>query len=395
MTWILLGLALAPGAQPAPPSFIVHTPAGALSPAALEKLDEDWSIRLGGPTPRILAEGEWLSLRRTGSRLPPYPTKNCLLLTDGTHMVLGPESPYRLDDERLFFHPVHGPEIAVPLAYVTYLCRRVPDDRDDPALFLAQLSKAKRSRDVLYLRGGDSLEGTLVAPARGPSLAIKTGERAIDTPVEQIAVLAMNTELQTRPRPKKTYAHLVLANGARLQFSRLKVDGARGVLTGQSLSGARLEVPLADVIALTLRGGAMVDLSDLTPTGYTHTPFMGVKWPLALDTSVSGRQLALAGDHFDKGLGIHTQSHVTYSLGGQYRWFEALAGMEGTPDRRGQARLNVLVDGMPIVDRKELSGIVPLRISVAKARELTLRVEFSDFGDVRGNVNVADARLIK
>ena len=58
----------------------------------------------------------------------------------------------------------------------------------------------------------------------------------------------------------------------------------------------------------------MVYLSDLKPTAYDFTPYLRVRWPLVLDGSVDGRDLHLAGGVFDKGLGMHTASRVTYSF---------------------------------------------------------------------------------
>src|SRR5262245_54118553 len=58
------------------PRFIVHTIDGPLTSAPLERLGEDWSIGLGGAVPRSLAGNEWVSLRRDGLLLPPFPTRN-------------------------------------------------------------------------------------------------------------------------------------------------------------------------------------------------------------------------------------------------------------------------------------------------------------------------------
>ena len=77
--------------------------------------------------------------------------------------------------------------------------------------------------------------------------------------------------------------------------------------------------------------GQAVYLSDLVPKRYEFTPFfLEIQWPLVPDANVAGRQLSLGNDFYDKGLGMHTKSQVTYALDGNYRWFEARVGLEGT-----------------------------------------------------------------
>jgi hypothetical protein len=382
----------------APPTFVVHTIDGPVPAGTLEKLDEDWSIQLGGKTPRALAGTDWVSLRREGARLPPFPTKNCVLLTTGDRIRVEAGALFRLEEERLFVRPEKGTEISIPLAFLAYFCVRIPEGVDDPAQFLARMENIKRPRDILYLKGGDRIEGALVSPARGPVYTMNLGDRSVATPLDQIAILAVSTELQARPKTKKTFAHVVTIGGARLQFSGLRLDSRRRLLAGKTLFGANLDIPLEEIAALSIRHGQADYLSDLILSNYQHTPFLGVKWPLVPDGTVSGRQLSLGDDYFDKGLGTHTQSQVTYSLGGSYRRFEASVGIEEGTGQSGHAKISVTLDGRPVVFRKDLPGrgaILPLRLDVRKARAITLSVEYGDFGDVQGRVNWIDARLIR
>jgi hypothetical protein len=394
---LALSATYAPAQAPRLPDFIVHSTVGPLPAASVEELEEDWSIHLGGTTPRVLSGNMWVSLRRNGVALPSFATENSALLTSGDRIRLEPGAPFRMDEERLFVRTENGAEISVPLAFVSCLCLRVPRSVDDPALFLSWLDRSKRPRDVIYLKGGDSIEGTLLSAARGP-YTMRIGARSVATPLDQIGVVALNTELQARPKTKKIYAHVVTTSGARLQFSSLRLRPKSQVLAGKTLFGASLELPLAQVAALALRQAAAVYLSDLTPANYEFTPFLGVKWPLVADAAVTGRQLCLGEDYYDKGLGMHSQSRVTYALDGNYRWFEALVGVDAESGTTGQAKVSVALDGRTALFQKDLSGrdpIVPVRLDVRKARHITLLVEFGSLGSSRGRVNWADARLIR
>jgi hypothetical protein len=305
-----------------------------------------------------------------------------------------------MDDERISLQLANGADFNVPLAYLSYLCLRVPQEVDDPALFLARLDKSKRPRDVMYLTNGDSIEGTLAAPARGPVYTMNLGDRKVDTPLDQLAILAVNTELQARPKAKKTFARVITTGGARVHFSTLRVDnsGVQAKLSGKTLFGAMLRIPLSEVAAVSLHRVSAEYLSDLTPKRYQFTPFLGVTWPLVRDAAISGRQLAVGDDFYDKGLAMHAKSHVAYALEGKYRWFEALVGLERSNGGTAQVKISVFLDGKPALTAKTLTGrdpAFPIRLDVRAARELALLVDFGDFGDVRGRVNWADARLLR
>ncbi len=118
------------------------------------------------------------------------------------------------------------------------------------------------------------------------------------------------------------------------------------------------------------------------------------------DAAVSGRPLRLAGNTFDKGLGMHPRSRVTYTLAGGFRWFEAVVGLDDGRGPNGRVRLHVLVDGQEqdLGWNKELTGQdapLTLRLNVHKAREITLVVDFGGYGDVQAHVNWAEARLLR
>jgi len=398
---LLLFFLFVPTAQAedsAPPQFVVHSVDGQLPPAPLELIGEDWAIVLGGKNPRTLSAKEWLSMRREGAHLLPFPSKNSALLTTGDRILLEPGAAFRLEEESLYLVPEKGTEINVPIAFLSYLCLGIPEGTVDPARFLANLKKAKRSRDIIQLKSGDRMEGTLRSPAKGPIYAMSLGDRSVEAPLDQIAIVALNTELQARPKMKKSFAHVVTSAGARFQFSVVRLDPQKSTLIGKTFFGATLKVPLAEIAALSLRQGPAVYLSDLTPKKYEFTPYLGLSWPLAADAAITGRQLVVAGDYYDKGLGMHAQSKATYTLDGNFRYFEALVGLAEGTGVYGQARVSVLVDGSAVISRKELTQsnpAFPVRIDVSKGNELSLVVEFGHFGDVQGRVNWADSRLVK
>jgi hypothetical protein len=396
-----LAAALADAALAAEPdAFVVHSVTGVDFTGPLKKLAPDGSVQLGGARP-VISATEIVTIRRTPLHLPSFPERAVVVLTHGDRVPMDPEKPLKLDDGRLYFHvrpATRADPVRIPRAFVALLWLAVPEGTRDPDLLIGRLLDARRSRDVLLLRNGDQLAGTVTAidPAKG--VRIDANGREVTVALAQVSGIAFNTELQARLRRPKAYTHVVLVNGGRLSFSTMQLDAAK--LAGKTLFGARLEIPLTAAAALEPRSERVVYLSDIKPKSFEHTPFLNTSWPLAADAAVTGRPLRLGGNTFDKGLGMHSKSRVTYALDGRFRWFEALVGLDDRAGRRGRARLQIVVDGKEQIlgPEKELTGKdapLPVRIDVNKARELTLVVDFGSYGDVQAHVNWADARLIR
>jgi hypothetical protein len=256
----------------------------------------------------------------------------------------------------------------------------------------------RRRRDVALLRNGDRVEGTLLG-IDSEALRLKTGTgKEVTLGRDRIAALARNTVLARTPRPRTAYGRVILANGCRLSLTSAYTSN--GLLLGKSVFGAELKIPIAHLVALSVHQGPTVYLSDLKPLRYEHTPYLGLSWPYAVDASVAGRELSVGGSVYDKGIGMHSESRLTYDLGGAYHFFEALVGLDDQTGREGSAGIEVLVDGKAqnLGEPNELTmqrGPRLVRVSMAGARELTLVVKFGGRGDVQGHVDWADAKLLK
>ena len=222
-----------------------------------------------------------------------------------------------------------------------------------------------------------------------------------EVPLERIAALAFSTQLLARARPRQPFAHVVLAGGGRLSLTTAAVAADPQQLTATTIFRAAVTIPLCQMVALEMRQGRAVYLSDLEPSRYEHTPFLGLTWPCVRDGSVAGLALALRDRGvLDKGLGMHSGSRITYDLQGEYEWFEAWVGMDPQTGAKGSARIKVLVDGVEqdLGRDRELTAqgaALTLRIPVHRAKRLTLRADYGPRGDVQGHVTWGNARLIR
>ena len=379
------------GAEPTP-AFVLQTAAGDTVTGPLRQVGDDWSVRLG----ETAAEGRAVvALRRAGTPLPLFPQGEQLLFGNGDRIpgrVLG------LDGERLRVRLAGlgaGKEAALPLSALAVIWFHAPDDTDRPDLLRRQLASGRRARDTVLLRNGDTVEGVLTV-LTDRAVEVEVDRKPTALARDKVAAVAVSTDLAQPLRPRGPYGRLVLADGARVSVTGPScTDGE--TLTATTLFGAPVRVPVAQVVGLSLYQAAAVYLSDLKPRRFEHSPFLDTAWPLVNDGSVSGGDLRLGGGTYDKGLGVHSQSRVTYDLGGGYRRFEALVGLDDETAGRGAVRVRVLVDGKLREDRDVSAGdgVVAVRVALDGARELTLEVDYGPGRDVWGRVDWADARLVR
>lgn len=400
-SWLLVLVFAAPvAAQPAAPEFLAQTIEGTSRRGPLERLGEGWAVRLGGTAPGTLEPDELLALRRSDRVPPPQPVGEQAVLVNGDRI---PGTVGGMSGERVLFRlrPELGveKEARLPLAAIALLWFAAPEDEENPGRLMRQLLADTRSRDLVLLRNGDRIEGILAGIDSRTGVELEVNRRTVTVDRDKVAAIALTTDLGGIGKPRGSRARLILADGTRLTLaSPACIDGK--TLTGTTVFGVEVRIALTDLIALEVLDGRVVYLSDLKPKRYDFTPALDVHWPFIRDGSVVGDALRLGGGTYDRGLGMHSASRLSFDLGGNYRRFEALVGLDDRTGRGGSVRVGVLVDGKPrdlgtTGDLTAKNGPLPIRVDVRGARELTLVVEFGRRLDVEDHVNWADARLIK
>jgi hypothetical protein len=402
----VLALALAAQPQGGEVPFVAVTPGDERPSGKLVRLTPDFIARLATRAGEVEVR-DVLSLRRDAP-LPPFPTRPHLITATGDRIVgelLGG------DARSVRFAPSvaslkRGEAWSVPLTNTAAIWITEPpaDTPPDPAKYA--WVEGSKNRDIFRFRNGDTARGILrgLQPdARVPTLRFRPdagAERAVAA--KELAAVALNPALLRPKKPDGPYARAVFADGSRVALTALAID--RGVLTGETLFGQKAVFPLAELVALDVVQGKAVYLSDLKPKKVEQGGFLGVTWPWTADRGADGSPLKLlvAGGEstFDKGLGTRPRTLLAYDLGGKYRRFEALVGLNPDAGGRGAANVRVLVDGkahrVGRGDRPLAVGkAVALRLDVTGAKELVLEVDFGPAGSVEADVNWADARLVE
>jgi hypothetical protein len=385
------------------PVFIVRTAAGKEVRGSLRKIDADWSIEIGTGTVRKIAGAELVSLRQQGTALPPLPTDEHVILANGDRL---PVQDLRLVDEKLtFLHKDLGGDtkLSVPLAAVSVLWRMAPDGvADPPESFRRRLGGDKRTRDRILLRNGDTIEGNLqsITPE---NVQLEVNKKTVTALWKQTAAIALSTELADRLRPKGPYARVVLteptgSSGGRLTLTEATCDGT--TVRGKTTFGATVRFPLRRVAQLGILGSTAVALEEITPSKYEHLAYTDLKWAWSANGNVLGRDMRLGGSTYDRGIGMHAHSLLSFPLNGAYRRFETLVGLDQKDGRDGSVRVKVLLDGRAVDLGKKgvlthAGGPLRINVDVAGANTLTLEVENGENGPVRTVVNWVEARLVK
>jgi hypothetical protein len=385
-------------AQDAEPGrFRVERVSGPPITGVVEKVKPDGTIVFADNQPSTVPGPDVVALRRQGARLPARPTGEQIVFANGDQV---PGVLVGLVGERLRFRAaLGGTEMEVPLAVVSALWLAAPEGGEDLAGLRRRWASERRLGDRVLLRNGDVFEGSLLG-LEEKTLRIEVRRKEVRVERSRVAAVALNSTLISFPIRPGPYIHLVMANGTRLALASAECRDGRE-LAVKTLFGASVQVRMNEVVALDVRQGSAVYLADLKPRAYEQTPYLDLSWPFVTDGSVSGRDLCLEGNTYDKGLGVHAESRLTYDLSAGCRFFEAVVGFDdGNRLRDGDVRIRILLDGkqQDLGWDGRLTATGPahvLRIPVANARQLTLSVEFGRRGGVNGRIDWADARLLK
>lgn len=407
---LLAALSLSIPAEPGPPAsdtFVATSPLAEPSAGTLTKFSPDGTAELATPK-GVVKVHDAISLTRATEPPPPFPYGPLLITTTGDRI------PGRLlggDSENLRFRPSFSthdwsvPITAVKVVWVTGPPAATPINPTDYS-WLANRPK----RDVLQFRNKDVLAGTLDgfvpadgdgADAESPRLRFKpdAGETRTVSLME-LSTVAFNPSLARARKPKGPSAHLVLRDGTRLDVTGATIEAE--TLRARTLFGQSIEVPVADLVSLSAVRGKATLLGELKPKKVESGGFLGPVWPWAADRTVRGDPLRLLTPQgegtFDRGLGTHPRTTLTYTLDGKYRRFEALVGLDPVSGKRGQAAVRILVDGKehahPKLPTLSAGLAIPVSVDVRNAKELVLVVDFGPTGDVQADVNWANARLV-
>lgn len=249
-------------------------------------------------------------------------------------------------------------------------------------------------QDAAYWLSGARIEGTLKAFANA-GVEIDRGDLGSDEiPYKDLAAVFLDNERTPPPEDLRVVARL--ADGSAVVLTRA-FRVAAGQLFGETPGGLPVRVPTSRIAALSFLGGSFVHLSDLAPVEMKREPFFPLPegpaaeatldflCPVRVDRSPDNHIITLRGQRYYKGLGVRPRTELTFDLGGRFRTFEALCGIDdevlgpgyGRGAGTGSVVFAVKVDGRAAFESAPVQGgrdPVAVKIPVEGARTLTLVV---------------------
>ena len=329
---------------------------------------------------RKLALGDVRSIvfaDRPAAEAMAQPGRAVLLAEDGSALAL--RSP-AVRDGKVRAATACAGDVAVGLDAVARLL--LPRPHQTPAEVDRQvelLKLARGSADVLLVGAGGqwtAVRGVLDSLGGGRArLTYEDVETAMDA--NTVAAL-VPARVGKAPAAAEPAGHVRCTDGSRVAFASLSLAGGR--VTAESASLGRLNIDAASVARIDFRSARLTYLSDLAPAEARQTPFFDEQVPWQRDERAGGGgPLRLGGRGYEKGLGLHARCELSWELGGAYRSFTAVAGIDDSV-RAGAAVLTVTVDGKAAVKAVRLDRREPpqtIRIDVTGVRRLTVLADFA------------------
>ena len=169
-----------------------------------------------------------------------------------------------------------------------------------------------------------------------------------------------------------------------------------GMTTLKLPSGLDVKLPWAAVARLDVRSDRLIFLSDLEPTDIYEKSIATVgSWQR--DRSVRGKPLSIKGKNFDKGIGVHATSRLTYAVDPKFTTFAATIGIDDMTKGKGDCEFVILGDGKELL-RQRVRGseaATEIRVKLEGAKKITIAVEAGEDLDFADHGNWGDARLIR
>lgn len=198
-------------------------------------------------------------------------------------------------------------------------------------------------------------------------------------------------------RPSVKPVRVALADGSMI-FADLVSGSGETLRLQTSFAGSPVEIPLADIRGLNIRSSRVVFLSAIDPSSQRTEGVLHAPQPIGVDRNVQGDPIIMGGRTFERGVGVHSRTEVSYPLGGAYEQFAATIGIDDAVRPYGSVIMVVKGDGRVLFDSGLVTGDMPTRdilVDVAGVQTLTLLVDYGEGLDASDQANWGDARLLR
>jgi hypothetical protein len=275
----------------------------------------------------------------------------------------------------------------------------------------AQPAAEKQAEDTIQLLSGDSDKG-VIAEITKDKLKLNSSvyKKEKTYALGQIALVTIS---QLAPPPEELKGVLAIISGidnSRLTGQIKKLEGKTvsfSALYKFNAAGNSNELVIArdKISRVSFRNPNCVYLSDISPSSVKEYPTLYdpdhiiFPWNYQKDCNVMKTgPISVTGRKFYKGLGIHANCELTYTLDGKFRKFIATVGLDDTAEAKGTVQFVVYLDGKKAYESKVIKGdSKPETINLDTSGAKEMKLVLNDGGDLHilDRAAWAGARLIK
>lgn len=332
---------------------------------------------------------EVLRLERTSAA--PATTQKFTLFLHGGDRIVGEIG--ELKDEMLkWSNPAIG-ELSLPLSKL----RGISKITAPPGLDL------ERKEDQVVLSNHDVVRGVIAGIEDGKIL-VQTGGDTVPVPLASSdSIFFASTARQPNAtssswRIQFTDGSILTASVVTLKDGRLafQLPAEKGVPASKIAYSANL----SNLQSIEQLNGPVSWLSDRPPSVNQQVPFNSEStFPARMNLNVFGKPLRVGTQVFEKGIGVHANSIVTFPLDGSYSIFRTRYAIDTTSDvSKAVVIVRILLDGRVVHEENnfrafKLSPVVTIGLSGAK--ELTLEVLAAGATDTQDRLDWIEPALIR
>lgn len=293
-----------------------------------------------------------------------------------------------------------GPTIEFPASNILYMARDLNDPKLNQA-FRNILSK-RGKLDLWIIKGTDTLdalEGTFGdGDDKGEIITFQIKDQP-KSPIQFTSLYGFIFSAPTEVKVAQTICRVIDAEKNILNAKSIAFTDKKSVVI-ETTTGVKVEYPaLTSIAKFDFSAGAMRYLSAMTPIKVELTSADGLEPEVyRRDRNLDNQEIKIDGKPYARGLALHSKTVLTYDLGGQYKIFQALAGIDDCVEGENVVTLTIEGDlnAKPLfkeVFEKGRTKTKMLNLNVLNVKQLRITVE-SNFL-VGGQLDLADAKVLK
>lgn len=288
-----------------------------------------------------------------------------------------------------------GQEVKLPLASIAWMLNEAQDPavREEWQKLLAK----QGNHDLLAVKKGatvNALDGTLLqGDEKGEKIDFERNGKTYPLSLSGIHGMSFFRRNESVDDPLCK----VSDTGKNLLFARsITSNGANYTVT--TMTGAKIEYTKQMLARLDFSKGKLTFLSDLEPIKVQESSSLEGIDHYRRDKNLDGGPIKVKGVAYSKGLALHAYTELVYDIGGNYKDFKAVLGVDDQVG--GDSRVFVVIEG----DDRELKSVevsrkdkkpIDLAVNVKNVKQLKIIVRSANILDLGDHVDLADAKVSK